>query len=106
MPLFFIAHYEGFVGYKRRTKNVREARTFTSFEEADEFAKSIPLTVYAVLQTVERPITVEDQLSEQYGYWEEHPYYDRSAWIFDVVNGDTSLGYWRWVALCIRNREQ
>lgn len=105
MPLFFIAHYEGFVGYKRRTKNVREARTFTSFEEADEFAKSIPLTVYAVLQTVERPLEEEDQLSEQYGYWEEHPHYDRPAWIFDVVNGDTNLGYWRWVALCIRNRE-
>lgn len=98
MPLFFIAHYEGFVGYKRRTKNVREARTFTSFEEADEFAKSVPLTLYAVLQTTERDISVAEEFSEKYGYWSEHPEHPRSGWIFDAVNEDTQLGYWEWVA--------
>lgn len=101
MPLYLISHYEGFVGYKRRTRNVREARVFTSFEEADEFAKDIPLTVYAILQTPENNISLADELRNQHGHWEEHPNFPILDWKYDVTNNYTRLGYWAWVANCI-----
>ena len=106
MPLFYIAHYEGFVGYKRRTKNVREARSFTSFEEADEYAKSIPLTIYAILQTPEREITLTQTLRQRHGHWGEHPDYPASDWRYDVVNGFTRYGYWNWVESCIKQEDK
>lgn len=36
------------------------------------------------------------------GVWGEHPDHPRSDWRYEVANGDTSLGYWQWVA---RNME-
>ena len=31
-------------------------------------------------------------------YGQEHPEWPKSDWQYDVVNGDTKLGYWDWVA--------
>ena len=98
MPLFLVSHYDGFVGWHKRTANVRLARTFTSFEAADTFAKNIPLTVYAVLQTVEQPYTLVDQLREKYGEWGEHLRYPVDDWNNDVDSDNTRQGYWDWVA--------
>jgi hypothetical protein len=105
MPLFYIAHYDGFVGQIKRTRNVRCARTFPSFEEADEFAKKIPLNLYAILQTPEREITLAENLADHHGYWEEHPIYPLEDWRYEVENGDTRLGYWEWIANCIERED-
>lgn len=105
MPLFYVAHYDGFVGWHKRTSNVRLARTFTSFEEADRFAKNIPLTVYAVLQTVEQPYTLVDQLREKYREWDEHPKHLVDDWSYEVDGDYTRLGYWDWVASQIEQEE-
>lgn len=101
MPLFYISHYDGFVGQIKRTRNVRCARTFTSFKEADEFAKKIPLNLYAILQTPEREITLAETLREKYGHWMEHPDYHVADWQYEADNNYTRLGYWEWVADCI-----
>ena len=40
----------------------------------------------------------EDKLSEQYGYWGEHPDYPSSDWQTEVDENATRQGYWEWVA--------
>ena len=40
----------------------------------------------------------EDNLSEQYGYWGEHPEYPYSDWQTEVELNATRQGYWEWVA--------
>ena len=101
MALFYVSHYEGFVGHGRRTRNIREAKAFRSFDMADKFAKNIPLTVYAILQTPEQDLDQADELRKKYGHWGEHETYTRMGWVADVYAGDTSRGYWEWVAECI-----
>ena len=39
-----------------------------------------------------------DKLSEQFGYWEEHPEYPSSDWRTEVEEQATRQGYWEWVA--------
>ncbi len=34
-----------------------------------------------------------------YGPWGEHPGHPVEDWKFEVLNGDTRLGYWEWVAV-------
>lgn len=46
-----------------------------------------------------------EELSEEFGYWAEHPKYSISAWKYEVENNDTRNGYWDWVANCIENDE-
>ena len=41
---------------------------------------------------------VMENVPSLYGPWGEHPDYPADDWKFDVVNGDTRLGYWDWVA--------
>lgn len=48
--MFYIGVAQGYVGEKKPVHNVRFARPFTSFDEADDFAKSIGLLWYAVLR--------------------------------------------------------
>ncbi len=31
------------------------------------------------------------------GYWSEHPDYPVEDWQYEVANGDTREGYWKWV---------
>ena len=47
--MFFIATQEGFIGEKKPTANVRWARTFPTFHEANRFAEYVGLRYYAVL---------------------------------------------------------
>lgn len=36
-----------------------------------------------------------------YGHWGEHPGYPLEDWRLQVMNNETRLGYWEWVADCI-----
>jgi hypothetical protein len=36
-------------------------------------------------------------LSENYGYWKEHPDHPVLEWKEEVASGETRLGYWEWV---------
>ena len=46
----------------------------------------------------ETNMSKEDKLSEQYGYWGEHPDYPSSDWQTEVDENATRQGYWEWVA--------
>ena len=37
------------------------------------------------------------KLSDNYGYWNEHPDYPVEDWKAHVQAGDTRRGYWTWV---------
>ena len=37
------------------------------------------------------------EMKEKHGEWGEHPDYDRERWAYEVMNGDTQVGYWEWV---------
>jgi hypothetical protein len=39
-----------------------------------------------------------DRLIALYGPWGEHPRHPVDHWKYEVINGDTRLGYWAWVA--------
>lgn len=39
------------------------------------------------------------------GYWGEHPEHNVEAWQYHVGEGDTRLGYWEWVFLCIEEEQ-
>lgn len=38
----------------------------------------------------------EDDLIEEFGYWNEHPKHSLSAWQAEVANDATRLSYWGW----------
>ena len=56
MALYYICTHTGYTGEGRPVQFIRRAKSFTSFEAADEFAKSIGLYMYAILQTCETTI--------------------------------------------------
>ena len=56
MALFYICTLTGYKGEGRPVQSIRRAKSFTSFEDADKFAKSIGLYMYAILQTCETTI--------------------------------------------------
>lgn len=37
------------------------------------------------------------------GWWASHPKFIRPNWQSLVATGDTSLGYWQWVAECVND---
>ena len=39
----------------------------------------------------------EEQLVAEYGFWGWYPDHPLSDWQSEVLNGETRLGYWRWV---------
>lgn len=41
-------------------------------------------------------MTQEDQLAEEFGYWNEHPRFPLSTWQEEVSNDDTRRSYWAW----------
>jgi hypothetical protein len=45
-------------------------------------------------------------LSDQYGLWNEHPDHPEDEWVDQVVNGDTRLGYWEWVAIKLDDEDE
>jgi hypothetical protein len=49
--MFYVATNQGFLGERKPTINVRWAKNFASFIEADEFAKHVGLRYYAVLRS-------------------------------------------------------
>lgn len=49
--MYYIAYKNGFIGDKLPTQNIRLAKPFVSFAEADAFAKHQKLTYYAILHT-------------------------------------------------------
>lgn len=50
--LYYIAGQQGFCGERKPVANIRFAKSFESFEDADEFANDIGLRYYAILRTV------------------------------------------------------
>ena len=56
MPLYYICTHTGFSGEGKPVQSIRRAKQFTSFEEADKFAKGVGLFMYAILQTCETTI--------------------------------------------------
>jgi len=56
MALYYVCTHTGFSGEGHPVQSIRRAKQFTSFEEADSFAKSIGLYMYAILQTCETTI--------------------------------------------------
>jgi hypothetical protein len=49
--MFYVATNQGFVGERKPVINVRWAKNFDSFDEADGFARYIGLRYYAVLRS-------------------------------------------------------
>ena len=49
--MYYIAYKSGFIGEKLPTHNIRLARPFATFNDADAFAKNQKLTYYAILHT-------------------------------------------------------
>ena len=56
MALYYICTHTGYTGEGRPVQSIQRAKSFTSFEDADKFAKSIGLFMYAILQTCETTI--------------------------------------------------
>ena len=56
MALYYICTHTGYTGEGKPVQSVRRAKSFASFEDADKFAKSIGLFMYAILQTCETTI--------------------------------------------------
>ncbi|PWB80694.1 MAG: hypothetical protein C3F11_17250 [Methylocystaceae bacterium] len=40
-----------------------------------------------------------DVMARHGGVWGEHPNHLVALWIYEVANGNTRYGYWRWVAV-------
>jgi hypothetical protein len=38
------------------------------------------------------------ELSDEHGYWEDHPRYSVADWQQETQCDDTRLGYWEWCA--------
>jgi hypothetical protein len=45
-----------------------------------------------------QPLSLEQVLRNHYGNWGEAPRFPKVDWQYQVTNGDTTLGYWAWVA--------
>ena len=44
-------------------------------------------------------------LSQKETYWGEHTDFPLADWIAEVQAGDTRQGYWEWVVLQVRNKD-
>lgn len=49
--MFYIAYKNGFIGDKLPTCNIRLAKPFTTYSDADAFAKNQKLKYYAILKS-------------------------------------------------------
>jgi hypothetical protein len=41
-------------------------------------------------------MSMEDQLAEKFGYWDEHPKFSFAEWQEEVANNNTRRSYWDW----------
>ena len=51
-------------------------------------------------------IPTDEQLIQEYGFWGSHPDYPDLEWQDEIVNGNTRLGYWRWVESQLADAEE
>lgn len=49
--MFYVATEGGFIGGKRPTANIRWARNFPTYKEAEQFASRLHLKWYAILRS-------------------------------------------------------
>ena len=66
---------------------------------AEDFGGDIP--VYDVIYEGGPPS--EKELIKTYGEWGEHPVFQLVEWRAEVTSNDTRLGYWEWVANCMKD---
>lgn len=73
-----------------------------NFVRDAKHAASLIKLVFADLLALPRyptPADDETAMADAYGgHWGAHPEYTVTDWTQEVTNGDTRLGYWRWVA--------
>lgn len=66
---------------------------------AEDFGGNIP--VYDVIHEGGPP--TEAELIKTYTSWGEHPAFPLADWRAEVTSNDTRLGYWAWVANCMKD---
>jgi hypothetical protein len=62
--------------------------------EIPSILASVPSPPDACFDEADYQTTAEDPLVNP---WSEDPEWSRDDWKYDVINGDTNLGYWDWV---------